>query len=692
MVQQIVNGAPMVVEYGTQDLSTVQVPRDEVAIPQHLPKFFLFAQKGPSTEELVSGADLINTYGADTFDVRSKFFNHQTLFATEANANANACMIKRVIPDDAGPESNITVWLDVLTTNVDTYERNSDGSIQTDVNGDPILDSVVAGHKVKFVVTNYTSDSALFNGFGKATQAVGDQSDGSVTSVRYPIFQLKASSKGADYNLAGIRLSAPTVSSVSSMPSKMMEAHKAYPYYISVVKKADSLSSPKVVQTLFGEQGVMFTFKEDVIDPLTDKEMFLGDIFVDAYQNLTDLRYSKLIGEFGEIYVYTSVINTLLATFHTSEAPFINSSFYDFTDNVADKHLFNFISGCTSSGVPYQSFVFAESSNSVRFTSLTNVYAAGGSDGTMNNTTFAALVNSEMDRYLNPNDELMDIAKNVESIIYDSGFPLATKKKLCNFIAQRKDTFVILSTHTDGEVQLTASEEYSLGVALRTQLRLTPESDYFGTSVMRGLVTGVSGQIRGSKWIAPTSLAFAILTKSAKYMGASNGRWKNGSHFDGAPGSIIDNMFNFNNNWVPNSVRNRNWDIGLNWIARYDHKSYFIPALKTVYDDDTSVLNSYLTAMAICQLNKVGHAAWREFSGSNLSGPQLAERVNEFVTSKVKDRFDGRFIIVPQTTITDMDDARGFSWTLPIIIGAPGMKTVQTTYVQAKRIEDVQSQ
>lgn len=436
----------------------------------------------------------------------------------------------------------------------------------------------------------------------------------------------------------------------------------------------------------------MFTFKEDVIDPLTDKEMYIGNTFVDSYQNLTDTRYAKLFGEFSDIHIYTANIDTLLTMFHTAESPFINSSFYDFTDDVADKGLFNFISGVTSSGVPYHSFVFAEESNSIRFNDLTNVYAAGGSDGTMNNTTFAALVNAEMDRYLDANDELMDIAKHVESIIYDSGFPLATKKKLCNFIAQRKDTFVVLSTHTDGEATLTASEEYSLGISLRTQLRLTPESDYFGTSVMRGLVMGRSAQIRGSKWTKQTAVSYEVLNKASKYMGASNGRWKNGLHFDGAPGSIIDTMYNFNIQWVPNSVRNRNWDVGLNWVGRYDHRSFFIPALKTVYDDDTSVLNSFLTAMAICQLNKVGHAAWREFSGSNLTGPQLAERVNEFVNNRIKDRFDGRFIIVPQTTITEMDDARGFSWTLPIIIGAPGMKTVQTTYVQAKRIEDVQQQ
>lgn len=694
MVQQIVNGAPLVVEYGTQDLSTVPLPREQIAIPQHLPKFFFFASQGPETEELMTGAELLKTYGADSFDIRSKFFNHQTLFALAAIANGNAIMAKRIVPEDAGPEANITLWLDVLPTTVDTYLRNPDGSIQTDIGGDPVLDETtgaVDGFKVKFVVTNYNSVSTLAAGFGQATQAVGDQSDPDtlVQSTRYPILQLKLSSKGANGNFAGIRLSAPTSKSVTTMPTKMMETYKAYPYFINVIKKPNVNSSPKVVETLFGEQGLTGTFKADVIDPVTDKELYLGDIFLDSYRNLEDVRYPKLYGDFGDIHVYQDNIDTLVGMFHQKETPFIDSSFYDFTDSVNDKHLFNFISGVSSNGAPYQSFVFAEANNSVRLTPLTNVYAAGGTDGTVDNASFATAVGIYMDRYLDPNDELMDIAKHVESIIYDSGFPLETKKKLCNFIALRKDTFVILGTHTDDGPELTASEEYSLGISLRTQLRLTPESEYFGTSVMRGLVMGRSGKIRGSKWKKPTSAAYEVLVKSSKYMGASNGRWKNGSNFDGAPGSIIDTMFDFNIEWVSNAVRNRNWDVGLNYVLRYDHKSFFLPALKTVYDDDTSVLNSYLTAMAIGYLNKVGHAAWREFSGSVLSGPQLVDRVNEFVNDRTKDRFDGRYIIIPKATITDMDEARGFSWTLPIVIGAPGMKTVETTYVQAKRIQDV---
>ena len=691
MTTQIVNAAPMVIDRGTQDLSTRSLPREPDAVPQHLPKFYLFTQKGPTEPTLVVGNERDNIFGSDSFDIRGKYANHATVFANLVNAEGNATMIQRLIPEDAGPEANLIVYLDVLPTTVDLYERNVDGSIKLDVANQPIVVGTTTGFKVKHVVDYYNSVQGLADNFGQATIIPGDQTDAatSTQSQRFPLFELKVASKGAYGNLVGFRLSAPNNNTVASMPTKMMSLQKAYPYFFSVIRRPDANSSPKIVETIFAEQKLMVTFKKDVIDPLTDKELYVGDILIDSYQNLTDLRYPKLYGDFGDFVVYNENIETLLELFQAAEVPHIDA-FTGFTADVNDKHLFNFISGNTPSGTPYHSFIFNDSTNTVRFAETTNVFANGGSDGTINDTVFASLVKNELLRYLDPNDEVQELAVNVESIFYDSGFPLETKLAIPALIANRKDTFVVLGTHTVGDRELTASEEHSLAIALRTRLQMYPESDYFGTPVLRGMIVGRSGKLRNSQFTKTLPLTAEIAIKSAKYMGASNGRWKNGSHFDGAPGSVVSYMYDINITWVPASVRNRNWDVGLNWVQAYDRRSYFFPALKTVYDDDTSVLNSYITAMAIAQLNKVAHAAWREFTGtSHLTNAQFAQRLNDFVSNNVRGRFDERFVIVPDATFTDLDLLRGFSWTLPIKIYAANMKTVMTTYVQAYRIEDL---
>jgi hypothetical protein len=67
----ILNAAPMVIDQGTRDLSTRVVPQAPLQIPQHLPKIFIFAEKGQVGPQYVDfdSVSLTQLYGDDTFDV-----------------------------------------------------------------------------------------------------------------------------------------------------------------------------------------------------------------------------------------------------------------------------------------------------------------------------------------------------------------------------------------------------------------------------------------------------------------------------------------------------------------------------------------------------------------------------------------------------------------------------------------------
>ena len=687
-MQTINSGAPGVVDYGVDDQSTRPYSRGAEETPQHCPKFWIYAQKGPTSEELLVGDDRILMYGEDTFVERSPYFNHQTKFSNSVNAKGNAAMYVRVLPTDIGPKPSIRAYIDVLPTLIDLYERNLDGSIKTNVSGDPIVNGTTPGFRVK-IVTDYLGSTPTTLPFGQATIKAGDQTNGTTTSQRFPLFDLEHSFYGSDGMLAGIRLWAQTEDNVSIMPTKLMAREKAYPYSLSVIRKNSATGNVKPVSSVFGEQTMTVTMKQDVIDPTSTSRLYFGERVVEDYQNLTDPKYAKKYGEFGRVHVYQENIETLLAMFQAAEVPFIDES-YDFTADVADKHLFNFITGTTSQGVPYQSYVFTDTGNSVRLSQSTNVFTKGGSDGTMSHAGHAALVSEYMERYKNPDDELNDIAYHVESHIHDSGFPLLTKYSLINFISQRKDTIVTLSPTEFGQPALSPSEEYSVAASLRARLDLHPESSYFGTPVFRALIQGSAGRVRGSAYIERFPLTHEIAVKSAAFMGAGNGRWKPKEKFDGQPGSIIETQFDLTNPWTPQSVRNRNWDIGLNWVQRHGRESFFFPALKTVYSDDTSVLTSYITACAIAYLNKITQKIHRMFSGrSDLTPAQFTDAVNSAYSAEVKDIFDGRFVVVPKAFFSSMDQVRNYSWTLPVEIYAPGMQTVMTAYTVARRIQDL---
>ena len=705
-MSRIVSAAPMAIMLGTEDLSTRQVTAVAEEIPQHLPKVYIFAKKGPTTPQLVVGDSRSTMYGEDSFDLRSAYATHTTVLSNIINSKGNAQMIERLMPSDAKPPASIRLSLDVLETLVPEYERNLDGSYCIGWDGNKVpADAFVAGFKVKWVVEKVGIlsgdgdggdgvDQEAESDFGKAPIKTGNQINASTNtqSRRIPIMDLEAPYFGADGNNHGIRLWAPTSKDNTTIDPTILEDVQSmvYPLRMSCVYRATPTSTPKFTPTQYAEKYVDVCFKPGIINKRVDKQVYVEDVFIQAYQDLENESYPPMFGPFGKIHLYQDNIHSLVSQFYDAEKPYMDS-FSDFKDVVGEEYRFNFISGMTSGAVPYHTFIINNSdTDSVRMTENTTIYAQGGSDGTMNLDELNERVREAVGEYANPLSHLQDTARYPESIVWDSGFSLQTKYSLLSMIAIRKDTAVILSTFDAGGPSLTASEDSSLAVALRTRAQMYPESDYFGTPVMRTVIVGRDGKMQNSQYTGRLPLTLEIATKTADYMGAGNGKWKSGKNFDHGDAARVELFHDISATFTPASVRNKDWDAGLNWVQSYGRRSNFFPALKTVYDNDTSVLNSFFTMMACVELQKVGERAWRQFSGvSSLTNAQLKERVEDFVNENVIGRFDERFVIIPEVYFTDADLQRGYSWSLRIKLYAPNMKTVMTLSVQANRLDDL---
>lgn len=719
----IPNAASGIYSLGTEDKSTRQVPRVAIELPQHLPKFFLFAQKGDLKPHIVVGNERNRMYGDATFDWNSPYFNHATVFANLANAEGNSCVLQRVLPDDAGPPANIQVWIDVLPAQVPLYTRNADGSILLDAGGNKTPSgSSVAGYKVKFLTFAYSAletngntvginDTSPNSGWGTHSSRTGTMLDAlNNSSTMYPLFELKAPYQGSDGNNSGFRLWAPTANNTGNFPSKFMTENRVFPYYLSMIRRTNPLASSVTVPSMLGDQYLLTGFKPNTLDPVTTAKTYLGDIAIEEWQDLLNQDFPITYGNFGDIYIYQDSIETLLGMFIAAETAAGMETWHDHraANGASDKFLFNFISGVSSLNIPYKSYQIltvndSNGQNAVKLSGSPDLFASYGSDGTMTDVDvkdaqgvvlsrgFSSLVEDKMAEYADPlNPVAKDTARYPEQIFYDSGFPRLTKQELVKFISVRKDTYLVLSTYDATQPVLDASGEAALAKSLETFLQLYPESDYFGTQVMRASIVGFSGRLLNNPYGKRVPLSGDWLIKAARYMGAGNGKWKSGYAFDGAPGSIIDSMNDISVTWVNSVARNTFWSNGLSWAQPYDIRSFFFPAFRTVYFNDTSVLTSFPTAFAICTLVKILDAAWREFSGeSNLSEAQLIERVNNFILDRVKGIFDNRFTTIPVTEITDIDAARGYSWTTRIEIYANPMKTVMTSYVQAFRSSDL---
>jgi len=685
------NGAPMSLNLGIKDDSSRTPNAVAEARPTHMPKVYGYAQKGDHTQAYpVVGDSRTTIFGADSFDLRKKWANHATVYSNAFAAQGNMQMFQRLKPTDAPDPASLRLWIDLLPTQVQDYERNADGSYKRDGSNALIpTASKVAGYLAKFVLTAVDKDVNGDDTFGVATQVAGDQTDGnSVQSTRYPILDLRTSSFGSWGNNQAIRLWAPTTQSTRPLDSRLVTDQKVYPFYIACAERADELSTAKVKSTLSGSQQIPFTFKPGTIDRNTDAQMYLGDIFLNAYQDISTPGLSPQFGPFGEINVYDSNIAAVLALVYAAEFA-VADVHSDFDGSSDEAYRFNLISGMTSGGVPYHTYqVVTGSSNSVRLTESSNLFAAGGGDGTMDNASFAALVSLELANYADPNHPVQEEATNPESIFYDSGFPVQTKKDMAQILAIRKDVAVVVSTHEDGGRVLTDDEERSLATALLTHFQAYAESEYFGTPAARACIVGSSGYILGSQWVKRAPASFEIAMKAADYMGAANGLWKAGKSFDSAPLSQIDYMRDMALPFRPADARSKDWDVGLIWPAAYSRSRFYFPQLQTIYPDDTSVLNNFFTMMACVELQKIGTAVHKDFSGvSNLTEEQLIERVNAKINDAVKDKFDNRFTITPETTFTADDKLRGYSWTTTIKIASPMMETVQTLIIETQRKE-----
>lgn len=690
----LVNAAPKFVNEGTDDQSIraqVSVPEDR---PTHLPLSFFYAERGPGTPEVTVGNSRNKMYGDITFVDTSKYFNHATLMNNIINSQANSQLTVRIIPDDAGPAASLRLFLDILETQVPTYQRNPDGSYKLDVDGNKIpTGTTVAGIKAKWVVQEISLEQDGSSTFGSATQAPGDQVDNatSTQSVRYPIMDLQVAHQGAYGKNIGLRMWAPTATAAAPIDGRLLDQAKLYPIRIACVERADALSSPVVINTQMTEKYLDLSFKPNSLDRNAGgQQLYLGDRFIQAYQDLENVNLPAQYGPFGALHVYDANVKTILDKVAAKELP-VKLASCDLQGDEDESYRVNLISGKDSSGAPYVSFLLQTSGDgAVLLGENATLYAQGGSDGTMNNELFAQKVSEFMNKFADETSEMLDDARYPVSIVYDSGFPFETKLDLLKITAIRKDTFAVVAVHDVDGISLTPSQENSQAIALRTAAQNYPESSYYGTQAMRALIMGRSGRMIGSNYNKRLPLTFQLARRAAAAWSAGNGVWKAELMFDVRPLNEVDMFTDVNIRYTPVSVRNKDWDAGLNWVQSAGRHTLFFPGLKTVYGNDTSILTSFITAMAVVECQKVGQESWRQFSGrADLTNEQFAERLDNWIRDNIRGRLTNRYVIEPRTYFTLADEANGYSWHTEINLYGPNMKTVAVLNVNGRRISDL---
>jgi hypothetical protein len=718
---QIINAAPKSYLLGVKDESGAALVVEQEQLPTHLPHIYSYTERGVTLPQVVIGDSATRLYGANSFDLRGKFATHQTLIYQACSAAGNSVLLQRVIPTDAPPPASLVLWADILEEAVYQYERNLDGSFKKDGSTGqliPILDGggapvTVPGYTCKWVTSSLPQVNALgetitqtmiddynagdtsidifpvANLIGSLSPVTGDRvnSTTSTTSTRYPIRELEVNHQGSYGNRYGIRLWPATAKSSTPADETVVADNNAFLYSLQIVYKADEKSSPTITSTLTSEQYIQFADKEGAINSKVDQELWLDLNIIDAWQSLDTPGQIPLYGPFGRFHNYYDnivEIATLIQGTEVTQNP-------DFPSDVDSAYMVNTLTGVDIEGIPYFSYqVLGPSQGGILLNEFSTIWATGGGDGTMTNAAFDSLVATQLTGYGDLEAHLLDGAKYPSSIMYDSGFTLETKKKLFIPMSRRKDMFTVVSTQDISEPANTPSEESSLAIALQAAARLYPESEIYGTATCRAAIVGHAGKLLGSQWRGIAPLTVELASKFSAYMSSGTGIWNSALAPDQAPNNQVATFRDVNSTWKSDAVRSRDWTNGLIWVQSFDRRNLFFPALQTVYPDDTSVLNNIFNAFIAIDLEKVCNQSWAELTGNaKLTSDQFIERSDELIKDKVKNKYDGRVVIVPRTFISAGDTARGYSYSCEVTMYANTMKTVAQFTIVARRRDDL---
>ena len=575
-----------------------------------------------------------------------------------------------------------------------------------------VTPNMVDIYSIKWIV-EYDENHSGKLGLKETKQGYQEDSSTHEKSTMYPILELLAANPGEAYDNVGMKFISPDT---DKLDTRVVTELKTLPYGLSLVTRLSKKDSPTIFRSLYGENDVDFVFKDLAINPTTEAAMDFNTIFAENWFNTDDRTKPLVYNDYKGAKLYTNNLDTLLKRFLELEKPYISTelktwddgftattlSWFDFTTaepaeldeeyglinpftarSTANKRYFSLrLSDAELVGTPVRA---AE----VNMSSSTPFFLNGGSDGTLSNENYERGIIKKMAEYLDPNSEVQDLAINCESSIYDTGFSLDTKKELTSFIGLRKDTMLVLSTHVHGK-EFSITDHRAIGVALKTRLNLVPESEYYGTPVCRGLVVMGDGRMSDGSVKYRVAGTLEVAYKSARMMGAGSGKWNDTYLFDKAPNNILSMLVDYHPSFIPEGIKPTLWEDGLVWAQPFDRSSYHFPAMQTVYKDDTSVLNSYFTAMAITVMTKIAAESWRNFTGSQaLTDGQFIDAVTAFLDAKTTGVFANLFTIIWVVEITGKDEQRGYSYRLRGQIYANNMKTVCVFNPEAYRMSDL---
>lgn len=691
-------------------------------LPLHRPVYAMKTQKGPIgiPQWCPSIVEARRIFGAETFnELNNTYFSKDALFLNNTFPN-NGAFIVRLADEATADPAWCILEVGVTSADVIQYQKDAEGNWIRDAAGDPIPEDDPGNPGSPLTETGIELEWAI-----RTTLITGEDFDnlvprtvaGSPSTTWYPWMTFKSVSPGAWGNDTAFQLWYDTD---DNEIGKVDRAASLYFNFAATQKEAQG-SGVDPIHDKYNNTFNSGVLKPDVIDESIAMRVSLADVLETAFDPDSNVALPYTIK------VYSSNIETIGDAIRAVEVNRV--------DMLDDAWYVNPVSITDLDGKPYDHVVFAGTSQPL--VKDVNLYLVNGLDGNLTDPAIETLFVDFLELTMNP--DIVDEARYPFTHIVDTGWALAGKYAMCDFMATREDVKVILSTQRVAELGTTyvviadggtpiAGEiessdligrkistvagviyivtddnhasfvgttvtvhdlpayndeaiDNSVGAALRARALLIPESIIKGTGCCRATIFQQAGRLAvgNYKGIVPATIWIAL--KMSEYHNTD----RMDDAPEGLPSSRVDVFKSWN--WAPASAdqKRRSWDGGLNYFQYADRNKIHYASLHSVYVHDTSVLaiNDYTDAVIYTKHEM--RKSWAKHAGLTLAVGELQELIQEDLSAAVAIVYNDRYTFNLEVYQTDEEANLGYVDHVRLELISPANHRVWNTDLVAKR-------
>lgn len=674
-------------QINVKDLS-IYTPTPVETLPLFRPLIIMPAQQGVLNTPVWCSTytDAVKKFGAETFNkLNSTYFSRASVYLNNIFQYSGA-FIARVADSASAAKAYIIFELVVedrtaIPATIPVYMEDQDGGLRTlDTNGDWIQETddegpvYTTGYRMYWKLRSTMTAGEL----AKADPLAGleivtstktetiDAVEYSIPVKTYPMFAIEAVNPGVWGNDLAFSLFFDT----NANDSDVVDRCGTVFYSLAPIRKDYGLSTTAPIRDINNYTGVDFAVKPNVTDPSTTQQVSITEVMAKQYDADVPFRIVAYNANFE------TVGGLVMATENAGEGR---------SSEIPNAWYVNPLTGMHPDGRYYDTVQILTAPEAgytgvVSMFSTTRHYLLNGADGSLTENNVETMITQFLQLSTNPT--IVDRLRYPFNYLFDTGYSLALKKVMLDFMATREDVRVSVATQICANDPNDMAADLATGETLREYALLMRESVVMGTEACRASIWAHCGiPLNGNNTIVPLNLWDAI--KHAQYHSLT---YLN-EEPAGLPNSLVECFDIDTINWIPSSEQTKStwWNKAINYLAYANMTQIHYPAVRSVYPYDTSVLVRNVFTDGIVYLKQLVLTKWAKYADVQAPFEQIAGVIKEDLQTSIGLMFNGKYSFTVTVYRTEEEINLGYVTHVAIEITGPAVQRVWMVDIVCKR-------